>query len=827
MKKILSVILAIACMFSFAACDNGNNGGNNGASGIDYEYVRESENNILKFSSSDEGLDNFLNDYFHRHARYDSKRIDSRDLGSAVTFGKEWEAYSLMFFDSTESAFGISRQNMIKNYIDGVPVDRFGYVWNAYHAVQENDTDGNVYFHQGWPFPAYSTVGNAGAKGWEFANGQTGGWTVTLNGADYAASVETNASGDGKLVVQSDNISEIVFVSPENANINCARAPFLEFDIRFTDTGTTDRENSFIEDLEVRFIREGESWDNAHSVSYGEFCTTGDMNITPSFNRHIYFPMYLNEDWGKSGTIKQFKLVVKTKDTGKARKGNFKLNFVRAQFDTRQTNNIGIFLSAAQKYLEFSGDSAALERNLSRFRSAAQFLIGYCNGESGLIDRGGFVGHEGSKSGIGTSIGNGYWDMLSTPTVSLYANLFFYRAIQSMLYIERMAQTLGITQDMPEVWNKTASGYVSYNEQMTVTALEELLEKIREKIQEPVNTAAETGFWDESKGRFIEGFDSDGDAVDYGYVMYNLEAIETGVATAEQAKKILDWVNGDRIVEADKVTDGDYPQDDEQSYATGKKGSAVQADGYVDSEGTLGIYDYEFAPRTSTVKNHKHYYWDWTTGESAMYAEQLQDGGATMYVSYYDIMSRIDTRGADDAFARLKEIQAWYEKVREAAKAAHEAMPDGGYDGVNFYRAYYDQKANLQGNGEAGTLGLDCEFLESSMLYATVPYGFFGISGSENNALSVEPKVPANLDWWKMENLLYRGVRYDLTVMKNSAQIDYVRGDTDGLYLSVTLAGGANSKIYMNGTEQETAYDKDSGTVTAKVPFKACKLTVK
>ena len=52
-------------------------------------------------------------------------------------------------------------------------------------------------------------------------------------------------------------------------------------------------------------------------------------------------------------------------------------------------------------------------------------------------------------------------------------------------------------------------------------------------------------------------------------------------------------------------------------------------------------------------------------------------------------------------------------------------------------------------------------------------------------------------------------------------------GDTDGLYLSVTLAGGANSKIYMNGTEQETAYDKDSGTVTAKVPFKACKLAVK
>ena len=64
---VVSTVMAGTMVASLAACDNnkpnnGNNGGNNGASGIDYEYVRESENNILKFSSSDEGLDNFLND---------------------------------------------------------------------------------------------------------------------------------------------------------------------------------------------------------------------------------------------------------------------------------------------------------------------------------------------------------------------------------------------------------------------------------------------------------------------------------------------------------------------------------------------------------------------------------------------------------------------------------------------------------------------------------------------------------------------------------------------------------------------------------------------
>lgn len=799
----------------------------------DYVYTRESEENMLRFSSSDKGLDAFLNDYLHRHLRYDENRIDYRDLGSAVTFGKEWEAYSLMFFDSTASVLNSDRQNMLKNFIDNVPVDRFGYVWNTVSAVQDDDTTGDKYFHQGWPFPSYNTVGNSRARGWEFANGVTTGWSVTLNGKNKTVETEVNPQGDGKIVVSSaaDSLNEIEFVSPymrAGTGIDCSWAPFLEFDIRITDT-VSKPNTSFVDDMFVYFRHDGEEWDDSRMVSYSEFATTGDMTVTANFNRHIYFPMYLHPEWGTSAEaqdeIAQFKLVIRSKDDGATHRGTVKLNFARAQFDTRQTNNIGIFLQTAQKYLEFSGDIATLERNLPRFRKAAQFLIGYCNGANGLIDKSGFVGAEGSKGEFGTSIGNGYWDMLSTPTVSLYANLFFYRAIEAMLKIEKTAAENGIEQPMPKVWNKTATAEVSFDSDMTVNALETLLGKIRAQIQKPISATEKTGFWDETKGRFIEGFDSDGDAVDYGYVMYNLEAIATGVATDAQAKSILDWVNGDRIVEADK---NEY---DAQSYAAGKKGSAINADGSVSSEGTLGIYDFEFAPRVSTVKNTNHYYWAWNG--NVPYAEQLQDGGATMYVSYYDILSRISTRGATDAFNRLKEIQVWYEKVKEAADKAHAESPESGYNGKNFYLAYYDQVgitlqgADENGVGGAGTLGLAYEFLESSMLYSAVPYGFFGISAEENGTLCVSPEMPASLDWWKMENLLYRGVRYDITIAKNMVSVDYVRGNTAGLKIKVSFDGNEKSKIYADGVALDTTYDGETKKVSAVIPLRGSRITVK
>lgn len=196
-----------------------------------------------------------------------------------------------------------------------------------------------------------------------------------------------------------------------------------------------------------------------------------------------------------------------------------------------------------------------------------------------------------------------------------------------------------------------------------------------------------------------------------------------------------------------------------------------------------------------------------------------------MYVSYYDIMSRIKTRGADDAFGRLKEIQAWYEKVQACAE-----RNGVGTDLPNdqFYRVYYGELGiAMQGGGPAGGIGLDTEFLESALLYATVPYGFFGIESELRDTLQVTPQLPSSLTWWKMENLAFNQVVYDLTIGKNFVQIDSVRGITDGLYVQVNLQKpGSGSKVYVDGVETSD-YTEQGNMITVRVPMRASKIEIK
>ena len=389
--------------------------------------------------------------------------------------------------------------------------------------------------------------------------------------------------------------------------------------------------------------------------------------------------------------------------------------------------------------------------------------------------------------------------------------------------LEAMAAAAGITAEMPSVANGDYSsgteGSSTYDE--TAQSLDALLGTIRTAIQAPVDRAQKTGFWDEEKGRFIEGFDRNGEVIDYGFIMFNLEAVAAGICTEEQAKEIMDWVSGRRIVEADaENAPGATPEAQEGNYASGVKGTRVNEDGSFADEGTLGIYDFEFAPRSTTVKNLSQYVWNWA-GNNA-FGGQVQDGGAIMYLSYYDLMSRLSVYGADDAFERLQGIQAWYEKVKAVADDANidETSPK------NFYREYYSKLGIvMQGAGTAGGIGLDEEFLESALVLAAIPYGFFGIGSDSYNVLSVAPELPSSLDWWKMENLRFHNVNYDLSVGRDFVQISYVKGFPTGLSVSVTLPIEEGEKVYVDGAAAEGVV-KD-GNVTVTVPFKSCKIQVK
>ena len=168
MKRITAALLgAVMCLAVFGGC---------AAKTEEYAYQKQSDT-MLRFSSSDESLDDFLNDYLHRHLRYDEYRIGDLSLGSSVMFNKEWEAMSLFFFDSTSAAVPDDRVAMMENFLYNIPVAKFGYTWQAFDNLQPSTGEPTTYFGQGWPFPDY-TQSKGGSNGWEFNGSTSQGWTA-------------------------------------------------------------------------------------------------------------------------------------------------------------------------------------------------------------------------------------------------------------------------------------------------------------------------------------------------------------------------------------------------------------------------------------------------------------------------------------------------------------------------------------------------------------------------------------------------------------------------------------------------------------------------
>ena len=117
--------------------------------------------------------------------------------------------------------------------------------------------------------------------------------------------------------------------------------------------------------------------------------------------------------------------------------------------------------------------------------------------------------------------------------------------------------------------------------------------------------------------------------------------------------------------------------------------------------------------------------------------------------SFYDLYARIRVLGADNAWNRLREILAWQREVDQA----------GGY------RAYYadgSRGTSLQGCGTAGGIGIDCEFLESSMLPACIPYGFLGMVPKPDRPI-IHPRLPEACPVLTLRNLGYQGGLIDIT----------------------------------------------------------------
>jgi len=124
-----------------------------------------------------------------------------------------------------------------------------------------------------------------------------------------------------------------------------------------------------------------------------------------------------------------------------------------------------------------------------------------------------------------------------------------------------------------------------------------------------------------------------------------------------------------------------------------------------------------------------------------------------------------------------------------------------------------------------GPVGIDCEFLEAALMFVSVPDAFFGLEPNYDGTLAVQPRMPASLDYWRMENLLFGGVSYDLSIGKYFVQLSNVQ-QSSSLSMEVRLAKPSfKFKVFYNGAQAQ--YKEENGSIVVKVPFVNGKVEIK
>ncbi|MCL6519250.1 MAG: hypothetical protein K6T99_05420 [Armatimonadetes bacterium] len=543
------------------------------------------------------------------------------------------------------------------------------------------DPEGYVATHQhasiahqlGWPFPFWNQ--GVGTVGWHFSFKNTVGppWRQhdlsTTSGWKLSGAEDNGISEDGWKLELTEPNAS---ASTPSIKVDTFQSPFLQ--LRWSATGLGDAK-PFIE------------WATKENP---RFSADRRMYFEPVEGTAITYtmiPLYKHPKWG--GEVTKLRICFGNSVPG----GLVTIQAFFTQYDTRHNVNSQNFILGCSNYFHWTGDINFLRRNINRMRMALRHMMTEHHTLEKKVVYTTWVGHDG-RSGLkrnadgskeifsGMGIGNNYWDLLPFGRMDAYATIHYYGALLAMAEIEKE-----ITEH-PE-WN-IPLGTLAFNSEMLI--------KHAEEVKETGNKI----FWNSKTGRFATGPDADGKMHDYGFTFLNLEAIYYDFATPEHARSIMEWMSGRRTVKDDTAQG-------------------------------LDIYHWRFAPRATTKRNLDYYFWAWSSPESIPWGGQVQDGGAVLGFSYHDIMARICTLGADDAWARLKEIVKWFDEVQAA----------GGY------RKYYDgsREGTLQGGGTAGGLGLDCEFFESVMVPQVMLDGFLGFKPTADG-FKIAPKLPR--DWLEL-----------------------------------------------------------------------------
>ncbi len=356
----------------------------------------------------------------------------------------------------------------------------------------------------------------------------------------------------------------------------------------------------------------------------------------------------------------------------------------------------------------WDGNLTWLNTNIGTLRTIMNYQLNQLQGANGLLiindpyrpsasepdNNGRFFNP--SNQILGGEASN-YWDGWPFGYLSALDNVYFYA---SLLAMEKLELQLGNTANAAYYANLAATVKTNFN-----------------------NT-----FWDTTKLRYIGCIDIDGVSHDYGFTFLNLEALYYGLGDQTKADYIFSWLDGSRTISGDTSTGSD-------------------------------IYTHVWAPRSNTksaesVSLGGNYWWysndnayNTCAGTNApcTWGNYHENGGAIFYVSFYDIMSRIKYKGADNAYSRLRAIT----------------------DQFHTDQLRRDPDNNVGLNWKYGISG---EYPESGLVPCVYLYGFIGVS-VDATQMTVKPALPTGYTYMMAQSIKYRGTVLEITSYSNQVRI--------------------------------------------------------
>ncbi|WP_166998961.1 MGH1-like glycoside hydrolase domain-containing protein [Paramicrobacterium fandaimingii] len=169
-------------------------------------------------------------------------------------------------------------------------------------------------------------------------------------------------------------------------------------------------------------------------------------------------------------------------------------------------------------------------------------------------------------------------------------------------------------------------------------------------------------------------------------------------------------------------------------------------------EGPADIYSkWVFAPRSTTRRNS---YWFFLTHLTTPWGDEVQDGGAILYTSGFDVMARARYQSADDAWARMTAIlDRWSE-------------PDHLCGGAPLFRG----ESTVDGATAGSSVGTDVPFPESGLVPASFLYAFVGVE-AEPDSLVITPNLPSGLTNAGVKQLRWRGKQLNIVATHNTVTV--------------------------------------------------------